>query len=114
MVVESDGEAAALEAFRAGASDCVAFGPDYVNALPVVLLEQVRRWRGSRQRAASEQKIQWLEDLNAGIVADMPAALVVVDGAGLILAETPEFARLFPSRADQPVAEFLAARVRPA
>ncbi len=111
VVVEGESEAAALEAFRAGASDCVAFGPDYENALPVVLLEQVRRWRGSRQRAASEQHIQWLEDLNAGIVAGMPAGLVVIDGDGLILTENPEFARLFPARSNQPAAEVLAARV---
>lgn len=113
VVVDSEAETAALDAFRAGASDCIAFGPDYENTMPVVLLEQVRRWRGSRQRAASEQHIQFLEDLNAGIVSGMPAGLVVIDRDGLILTENPEFVRLFPSRADQPAAEFLAARVPP-
>ncbi len=66
-----------------------------------------------RQRLVSEQRIRRLEDLNAAIVTEMPAGLVVVDPDGLIVAENPEFARLFPSRAsgDASGAEFLAARM---
>ncbi|MCR9096834.1 MAG: ATP-binding protein [bacterium] len=111
VVIEGDGEAEALEAFRSGASDCVHFGPDYENVLPVVLLEQVQRWRGDRQRRLSEERIRFLEDLNTGIVSAMPAGLVVVDGGGLIVSENPEFARRFPSRSHGGAAEFLAARL---
>jgi PAS domain S-box-containing protein len=113
VVVCGDSEEDALEAFRSGAADCVHFGPDYERVLPVVLLEQVRRWRMDRQRLVSEQRIRRLEDLNAAIVTEMPAGLVVVDPDGLIVAENPEFARLFPSRAsgDALGAEFLAARM---
>ena len=72
VVVSEASEEAALEAFRAGASDCVRFGADYESVLPVVLLEQVGRWRADRQRRVSEERIRWLEDLYAGIVSEMP------------------------------------------
>lgn len=111
VVVEGEGEADALEAFRSGASDCVHFGADYENVLPVVLLEQVRRWRAERQRRLSEERIRFLEDLNGGIVSAMPAGLVVVDAGGLIVSENPEFARRFPSRSESHGTEFLAARL---
>jgi PAS domain S-box-containing protein len=102
VVVSEASEEAALEAFRAGASDCVRFGADYESVLPVVLLEQVRRWRADRQRRVSEERIRWLEDLYAGIVAEMPAALAVVDSEGLIVAVNHEFDRLFPKRSEGP------------
>ena len=54
-----------------------------------------------------------LEDLYVAIVSEMPAGLVVMDPDGLIVAENPEFGRLFPSRASAGAsgAEFLAARM---
>ena len=100
VVVSGESEESALEAFRAGASDCVRFGVDYESVLPVVLLEQVRRWRADRQRRVSEERIRWLEDLYAGIVSEMPAALAVVDQEGLIVAVNHEFDRLFPKRSE--------------
>ncbi len=113
VVVCGDSEDEALAAFRAGAADCIRFGGDYERVLPVVLLEQVRRWRADRQRRVSEQRIRRLEDLYAAIVTEMPAGLVVIDPDGLIVTENPEFGRLFPSRASAgaPGAEFLAARM---
>jgi PAS domain S-box-containing protein len=113
VVVCGGSEEEAVEAFRAGASDCVQFGPDYERVLPVVLLEQVRGWRVERQRLVSDQRIRRLEDLYAAIVTGMPAGLVVIDPDGLIVAENPEFARLFPSRvsAGTSTSEFLAARM---
>ncbi len=113
VVIDGDSEADALDAFRAGASDCVHFGSEYENVLPVVLLEQVQRWRSERQRQVSEDRIRWLEDLYAAIVAEMPAGLIVIDADGLIVTENAEFGRLFPSRsADAGEAgEFLAARL---
>jgi PAS domain S-box-containing protein len=117
VIVCGDAEDEALEAFRAGAADCVHFGSDYERVLPVVLLEQVRRWRSDRQRLVSEKRIRRLEDLYAAIVSEMPAGLVVMDPDGLIVAENPEFTRLFPSRVPSRAAsgdsgaEFLAARM---
>ncbi|HEB90222.1 MAG TPA: hypothetical protein ENI85_11680, partial [Deltaproteobacteria bacterium] len=112
VVIEEDSEEAALAAFRAGASDCVRFGPDHERVLPIVLLEQVRRWRADRQRRLAEMRIRDLENLNAAIVSEMPAALVVIDADGLIVTENAEFGRLFPSRsASSPGSEFLAARL---
>jgi PAS domain S-box-containing protein len=113
VVIDGDSEAAALEAFRSGASDCVHFGPEYETVLPVVLLEQVQRWRSERQRQVSEDRIRWLEDLYAAIVSEMPAGLVVIDADGLIVTENSEFGRLFPSRSSSSgiAAEFLAARL---
>jgi len=96
VVVAGDSDEEALHAFREGASDCVQIGPDFERVLPVVLLEQVRRGRGDRQRRASESHIRWLEDLYAAIVSEMPAALVVIDEQGRIVATNPEFERLFP------------------
>jgi len=113
VVVCDDSEDDAVEAFRRGAADCIQYGPDYERVLPVVLLEQVRRWRGDRQKLVSEQRIRRLEDLNAAIVTEMPAGLAVMDPDGLIVAENPEFTRLFPPRGtvDASGAEFLAARM---
>lgn len=96
VVVSGSADEEALLAFRQGASDCVQVGPDFERVLPVVLLEQVRRGRSDRQRRASERHIRWLEDLYAAIVSEMPAALVVIDDQGRMVATNPEFERLFP------------------
>lgn len=98
VVVAEDAREAALDAFRAGAADCVAVGPDYGDVLPVVLLEQVRRGRGERQQRVALERIRWLEGLNAAIVAEMPAGLAVIDDADRLVASNPEFDRLFPAR----------------
>jgi PAS domain S-box-containing protein len=119
VVVCGDSEEEALAAFRAGASDCIQYGADYDRVLPVVLLEQVRGGRATRQRLVSEHRIRRLENLNAAIVSEMPAGLAVIDPDGLIVAENPEFTRLFPPAGGvplatggrEPVPEFLAARV---
>lgn len=116
VCVCGDSEEEALAAFRAGASDCIQYGADYDRVLPVVLLEQVRGWRATRQRLVSEHRIRRLEDLNSAIVSEMPAGLAVVDPDGLIVAENPGFARLFPAARSgrEATPEFLAARVPPA
>jgi PAS domain S-box-containing protein len=114
VVILLDGaEEESLTAFRAGASDCVYFGPEFERVLPVVLLEQVRGWRVHRQRLVSEQRIRRLEDLNSAIVTEMPMAMVVLDPDGLIVAENSEFTRMFPPRSavGSAASEFLAARV---
>ena len=96
VVVEEGVAADSLAAFRAGASDCVVFGPEYAQVLPVVLLEQIRRRRTDRQQQLTLQRIRYLESLNAAIVTAMPAGLAVVDREGVLVAVNPEFDRLFP------------------
>ncbi|MFO0687657.1 MAG: ATP-binding protein [Myxococcota bacterium] len=102
VVVAEEARESALEAFRAGASDCVATGPDYADVLPVALLEQIRRGRTERQQRVALERIRWLEGVNAAIVAEMPAGLAVADDAGRIVAANPEFERLFPPHASRP------------
>lgn len=114
VVIVSDGaEEESLEAFRAGASDCVYFGPEFERVLPLVLLEQVRGWRVHRQKRVSDQRIQQLEGLYAAIVTEMPTGMVVLDPGGLIVAENAEFSRMFPPQNSGPAAasEFLVARI---
>ncbi|MCG8592231.1 MAG: PAS domain S-box protein [Proteobacteria bacterium] len=94
VVVRRDArEEAALEAFRRGAADCVRVGHDYADVLPVVALEQIRRWRAVRERGDAERRIRWLERLNDAIVTEIPAALAVLDGDGCVVAVNPEFTR---------------------
>ncbi|MCH2187684.1 PAS domain-containing protein [Myxococcota bacterium] len=77
-------ESEALEAFRAGVSDCVREGGDYAEVLPVVALEQIRRWRQQRKRAVANRKIAWLEGYSENIVQSINSALLVVDVDGRV------------------------------
>ena len=78
------GESAALDAFRVGVADCVREGPDYAEVLPVVALEQIRRWRPQRARAAADRQIAWLEGYNEKIIQSINSALLVVDHEGRV------------------------------
>jgi PAS domain S-box-containing protein len=88
-------ESAALDAFRAGASDCVRENSDYAEVLPVVALEQIRRWRQQRARAAASRKIAWLESLQDAIVNQIPVSLIVLEVDGRVVDVNPEFCRAF-------------------
>ena len=80
VVVAGDGdEDDALDAFRSGAADCVRAGHDYAEVLPVVALEQIRRWRQLRDRRAARRRIEWLERYNENIILNINSALLVVD-----------------------------------
>lgn len=89
VVVRRNGEDAALDAFRRGAADCIHVGPDYADVLPVVALEQVRRWRQVRERGASERRIRELQRYNENIIQNMNSALVVVDTEGHVTSANP-------------------------
>ena len=81
------GEEAALRAFRAGAADCVAAGPDLAEVLPVVALEQIRRGREQRRRREAEtleKRVEYLERTNENIIQNMNSALLVVDAEGRV------------------------------
>jgi PAS domain S-box-containing protein len=96
LVVTTDAdEERALAAFRRGAADCVALGPDYEDVLPVAALEQIQRYRAAAERGAAERRIRWLERLHQVIVEEIPAALAVVDASGRLVTVNPEFALCF-------------------
>ena len=89
VIARHNGEQAALDAFRRGAADCILVGPDYAEVLPVVALEQIRRWRLAREREASERRIRELQRYNENIIQNMNSALVVVDTEGLVASANP-------------------------
>jgi PAS domain S-box-containing protein len=76
----------ALDWFRRGAADCVSLSGRGTEALSVVVLEQVRRWRAVRERGAAERRIRDLERFNEDVIRNMNSAVLVVDTAGLISA----------------------------
>ncbi len=98
IVVTADREEeVALRAFRAGAADCVALGPDLDEVLPVAALEQVRRWRERqrrRARRALERRVDALESVNENIIQNMNSALLVVDSKGGIVFANPSAERI--------------------
>jgi PAS domain S-box-containing protein len=103
VVTGGQNERESLDAFRSGAAECIRVGPDYQDLLPVVALEQIRRWRQARERGEAEQRIRWLESLNDAIVTEIPAALAVVDGRERIVTVNPEFSRAMSVDADRAV-----------
>jgi PAS domain S-box-containing protein len=88
-------EELAIDVFRRGAADCIAATSDYAEVLPVVALEQIRRWRSARERGDAERRIRWLEHLHEAIVNEIPAALLVLDGQGNVVTVNPEFSRIW-------------------
>jgi len=94
-------EELALDFFRRGAADCIAATRDYAEVLPVVALEQIRRWRAARERGDAERRIRWLEQLHEAIVNEIPAALVVLDGQGNMVTVNPEFSRTWGVSSDE-------------
>jgi len=84
-VTAEAGEGSALNAFRSGAADCVRVGPDYADVLPVVVLEQVRRWRKQRAKGVAERQIRDLQRYNENIIQNLNSALLVVDAEGRIV-----------------------------
>ncbi len=91
----------AVDVFRRGAADCIAATDDYGEVLPVVALEQIRRWRAARERGDAERRIRWLEHLHEAIVNEIPAALVVLDGRGQVVTVNPEFERTWGTSGEE-------------
>jgi PAS domain S-box-containing protein len=74
----------ALEWFRRGAADCVALDGGAEETLPVVALEQIRRWRAIRERGATERRIRDLERYNENVIQNMNSAVLVFDPEGRV------------------------------
>jgi PAS domain S-box-containing protein len=101
-VTPEPGNDVVRDAFLLGAAECVIAGPEYARVLPVVVLEQIRRWRALLERGAIEQRLRRLEYLNDAIVRAIPAALAVLGPDARVVGVNPEFARVFgvdPARA---------------
>lgn len=99
---QGEEEELALRTLQAGASQCVAPGPDFAHVLCEAALEQVHAWQALREEGRVARHVAWLEGLNDAIVNRLPAALVVVDEAEAIVSVNPEASRivsLAPSRA---------------
>jgi two-component system NtrC family sensor kinase len=89
VVTREPGDAGALDWFRRGAVDCVAVREGFADALPLVALEHVERWRRLRERGAAARRIRELERYNENIIQNMNSALLVVDMEGRITSCNP-------------------------
>jgi len=94
VVNREESDEAALDMFRRGAADCVTLRPNAVEALPVVALEQIRRFRAARERGAAERRIRDLERYTENIIQNMNSALLVVDMEGRITFCNPPAGRI--------------------
>jgi two-component system NtrC family sensor kinase len=94
VVNREESDEVALDMFRRGATDCVTLRPNAVEALPVVALEQIRRFRAARERGAAERRIRDLERYTENIIQNMNSALLVVDMDGRITFCNPPAGRI--------------------
>jgi len=94
VAIRDASDEVALDVFRRGASDCVTLGRDLEEVLPVVALEQIRRFRAARERGAAERRIRHLEQYNESIIQNMNSALLVVDLDGRITFCNPPAGRI--------------------
>jgi PAS domain S-box-containing protein len=99
VVNRAEGDEVALDMFRRGAADCVSLRPDAVEALPVVALEQIRRFRAAREQKAAERRIRDLERYTENIIQNMNSALIVVDMDGRITFCNPPAGRILGEEA---------------
>jgi PAS domain S-box-containing protein len=89
VINDDNSESFALEAFKRGAADCVVAGEEFADVLPVVALEQIQRWRASRDQDVAERRIRDLESYNQNIIQNLNSALLVVDLDGQIVFSNP-------------------------
>ncbi len=115
-VVSGDAEEDAVAWFRHGAAECVRLGPEASHTLTQVVLEQVRLWRDRCARSRAERRIAWLEQLNAAIVSEIPAALAVLDAENRVVTVNPTFVRIWGASSEvalgRPLSETLPRSVR--
>jgi PAS domain S-box-containing protein len=89
VVLEREDEAAALEAFRRGAADCVVAGPDFEEVLAAAALEQMRRFRLTREHSRLRRSLIELQSYNENIIHNMNSALLVVNREATITYANP-------------------------
>ncbi|MAE94883.1 MAG: hypothetical protein CL910_09505 [Deltaproteobacteria bacterium] len=97
VVVRASDEAFALEAYRAGAADCVRVGSEFGDLLPIAALEQLRRVRHIRSKGAAARLGKRVDDLkryNEHIIQNMNSALVVIDPGARVAYANPRAERV--------------------
>jgi two-component system, NtrC family, sensor kinase len=94
MVTDEATADAALETFRAGAADCVTAGPDFADVLPAVALEQIRAWRGTRERERLRRDARALRGTLENLVEAMESGLLVLDEEGRVTHANPAAERI--------------------
>jgi PAS domain S-box-containing protein len=99
---------AALEWYRRGAADCVALGDGAEETLPVVALEQIRRWRALRERGATKRRIRDLERYSENVIQNMNSAVLVFDLEGRVTTCNTPAAQIL----GQPIHELIGRQVR--
>jgi PAS domain S-box-containing protein len=95
LVSAAANDSLAREAFRRGASDWVVLSDEADRVLPIVALEQIRRWRGVVERGRVQQRLLRLERWNEAVVRTIPAPIAVIDSGGRVIDVNPEFERAF-------------------
>ena len=88
-VTGEDADSDALAAFRSGAADCIRAGIDVKETLPLVALDQIRKYRQQREREWLAKRISELQRYNENIIQNLNSALVVVDNEGVITYANP-------------------------
>jgi PAS domain S-box-containing protein len=113
VVLRDPSDDQALEAFRRGAAECVAVRAECDEVLPVVALEQIRRWRSIRERGDAQRRIQTLERYNEKIIQNMNSAMLVVDAEGRVTFCNPPAEQILGESAEalreRPVGEWFRA-----
>lgn len=84
----------ALETFRAGAADCVTAGPDFADVLPAVALEQIRTFRGARERERLRRDARALRVTLENLVEAMESGLLVLDDEARVTHANPAAERI--------------------
>ena len=102
VVIHAGPEDHSLEAFRVGAADCVRVDVDGggLEALPIVVLEQIRRYRPERERKSDRRRIASLERFSASVVQNMGSGLLVVDEDDRVRFMNPAAGRILGVDAD--------------
>jgi len=90
-------EALAVEALKAGVEDYIvkASGEDYLDLLPVVLLEAVRKYHDRLGRKHAEEALRASEESFQAIVNKSSDGILIVDRQGVLQYMNPTAERLF-------------------
>ena len=97
VIVREPGDAFALEAYRAGAADCIRVGDDFGDLLPIAALEQLRRVHHIRTKGETARLGKKVDDLrryNEHIIENMNSALVLIAPSARVAYANPTAERL--------------------
>ncbi len=94
VVVYEGPDELAVQAFRAGAADCVRADAESEGGLAVVALEQIQRHRPERERLRDRRRIATLERFSSSVVEHMGSGLLVLDGEAIVRYANPAAERI--------------------